>query len=123
ELVAPEQMPGNAQPPSEVFFAVRGGDQRQDRMIIAGAQDVKNLLILELPKQVAAFDDAIDPLLEFRVGQSFQQRARERKMDPGDLLEFPKRAGDAIQSQKDFARLPFMIAQQRIQVSGRLMQV
>ena len=46
ELGAPEQMAGDRLPAGDVFIPVRFGNQRQHRVIVTGAENLENLLVL-----------------------------------------------------------------------------
>ena len=62
-----------------------------------------------MPQQRAAVDDAVHPLLESRARQRLQQRARQRQMDPGDVLVPPQRARDPVHRPEDLLGLPFLV--------------
>lgn len=70
---APQDMACDAQPALQLLVPVRLRDQGQHRMVKTGPQDLKQLLVLEMPQQRAAVDDAINPLLKPRIVQHLQQ--------------------------------------------------
>ena len=54
-------------------------------MVIAGAESFEETGILKRMEEIAAFDDAVDAALEIRVGERFQQGARECHIDACDI--------------------------------------
>ena len=77
EVGTPEEMAGDVQPALQVRGAVGLGNQRQHRMVVAGAEDLEEILVLQLPEQGAAVHDPVDPLLKGWVGEGLQQGARQ----------------------------------------------
>jgi len=92
-------------------------------MIIRGAKNLDSSLVLQLPEQIAAFDDAVDALLEIGARQGFKQGSGKREMNTCEVFETPEGAGDAIQSPEDLAGFPFIVIQEGFQVAGGLVQV
>ena len=70
-------MAGDVQPALQVQGAVGLGNQRQHRMVVAGAEDLEDILVLQLPEQGAAVHDSVDPFLKGGVGEGLQQGARQ----------------------------------------------
>ena len=114
---------GNAEPAPQVFLAVCRRDQRQHRMVIAGAQDLEQLFVLEVPEECPAVDDAVDPFLESRVRQDFEQGAGQRKVDPREVLVPPQDTRDAVHGEEDLFGLPGVMLQQILEVAGRLVEI
>ena len=79
-----------------------GGNQRQDRMVVAGAEDLDGPAVLQVPQQIAAFDDAVHPFLEIRPRQRLQQRSGKGKVHAPDILVRPERPRDAVHGQEGF---------------------
>ena len=73
ELISPEYMAGDGMPAGDVFVPVGLRDQRQHRMVVAGAEDFEQTLVLQMPEQLAAIDHPVGTFLEARIGQGFQQ--------------------------------------------------
>src|SRR6266700_886548 len=116
-------MPRQVEPANDMFFPIGGRNQRQDRMIIGGAEDLDNLLILQVPKEFAAFDRAINLLLESGAGKRFKEGAGQRQMHPPNILVGPERARNAVDGKKNLLRLPWLIGQQILEIAGWLVQI
>ena len=118
-----EQMLADALPALELLVPVGSGDQRQDGMVVAGAQDADDLGVLQVPQQRPAVDDAVGAALEAGTGQGLQQGAGQRQVHPADIFVGPQRPGDPVHRPQDLPGLPLALAEQVLKVAGGLVQV
>ncbi len=92
-------------------------------MVVAGAQDLDDLGVLQVPQQRSAVDDAVDPALEVGTGQGLEQGARKRQVHPADILVGPQRPGDPVHGPQDLPGLPLVPLEEVLKVVSGLMQV
>src|SRR5689334_2971949 len=115
-----EQMAGESLPPAQLLFPIGRWNERQHGMIITCAQDLNDALVLQMPQQVATFDNAICTLLEIRIGQRLQQSPRKREVHAPELLIIPQRARDTVQGKKNLFGRPFVVRKQVLEITRRL---
>src|SRR4026209_797244 len=109
KVCSPKQMPGNAQPAPKLFLPIRGRNEWQHRVVIARAENLSDAVVLQVPEQLPAFDDAMHTFLEIRPRERFQQGPRQRKVYARHILISPNRSWDAVQSKEDLACFPFVV--------------
>ena len=123
ETVAPEQVAGNGLPAADLLIPVGFRNQRHDRMVITGAENLEQAFILQMPEHLAAIDDPVHALLKGRIGQGLQQRPGQGQMHTGNILIIPERSWHAIVGEQDFPRLPFVMVKQIIEIARRLVHI
>ena len=123
EVVAGEEMAGEPAPALQVLLPVGRRDQRQDGMVIAGAEDLDDAGVLQIPQQRPAVDDAVDATLEVGAGERLEQGAGERQVDASDVLVLPQRARDAVDRPQDLLDLPLLRVEQVLEVARWLVEV
>jgi len=80
-------------------------------------------LFCRCPKQLAAFDDAINPCLEIRLGPASPTACRRARGAPDRRLRNPIVSGGCDPTRRGALSPPTFGLQQRLQVARRLMQV
>jgi hypothetical protein len=90
EPVPTEQVRAEALPALQLLVPIALRDKRQHRVVVGGAEDLDDLLVLEVPKQRAAVDDAVHPPLEGGLGKGLEQRSGQRHVHAPDVLVLPQ---------------------------------
>jgi hypothetical protein len=65
------------------------GNADERHRVVAGAEDVDDTGVLQMPEQRAADDRPVHPPLEVGVGEGLQQGAGHGEVHPGQVLELP----------------------------------
>src|SRR5690606_15333737 len=110
-------------PALELQRAIRLRDQREHRVIVRRPEDLEDASILEVPEQVSAFHDAVDPTLELRARQGLEQGSRETDVHLPEPLVRPESAWNAVQREQDLSGRPGLVLEQVLEVPGRLVEV
>jgi hypothetical protein len=109
---------GDAEPAAQVLLAVRLRDQGQDRVVVARAQDLEEVLVLEVPEQRSAVHDAVDRCWNSGSTGSRAGYRTERQVDPGQVLVAPEAARDAVQGEEDLLGLPALVVEELLEIAG-----
>ena len=92
-------------------------------MVVAGAEDLDDAGVLQIPQQRPTVDDSVDAMLEVGAGERLEQAPGERQVHARDLLVGPQRARDPVDRPQDLPGLPVLRVEQLLEVADRLMKV
>ena len=116
-------MAGHPLPAVQVSLPVGGRDQRQHGVIVTGAENIDDPVILQIPEQRAAIHGSVHPVLKIGIRQHLQQGAGQRQVNPADVLVIPQRTGNTVHGKQNFPGLPFVVLPQMLQIAGWLVQI
>src|ERR1039457_6351680 len=110
-------------PAGDLLVTVSPGNEGEDGMVVARAQDADDLGVLQVPQQRSAVHDPVDAALEVGTGQGLEQSARNRQVHPANILIGPQRAGYSVHGPEDLSGFPLLPLKEVLKVVSGLMQV